>query len=876
MNHVIEGLIMYQRIKVIVFTMYFLFIIWSPIHSQIVTVTEDSSAFFLTTNILQICIKKNPWQILVTNQNKEIILQESQNQGLQFGSYHVTRVDSFQFLGQTTIVKRNPPRYHAEDEALISGESTCFYCSTTSGTQAVVYITFRNPWVFSVWLTVPGLVQNTREVFISSSDEHFFGLGGCWDAQSLDLKGLDVTMANRSGTPDQGAYIPFYISTKGYGILIDNYLDVHFDFIDPSNVEITAPPISGSEDGEGYFHGSSMLWYFYYGPDLFDVIERYTEHVSRPLLPPSWAVFAPWQWRNDNTEAGVYEDAMGMREAKIPCGLIWIDRPWATGGANMPPPFEWTPDLYPNGHQMFMDLQDMGYKTGVWVSKVLYGDLDDSTLVLQLKQDSQNWMIQDNCQMYKIDRGNIQRMDPYFTCQAYYESWNEMFHGDFVTLPRVIAYRGQKYVSGLWPGDNDNTYNYPSGLKANIAVMLNLAIAGFPFYGSETGGFPDPPGNNVTIRWAQFSSFCPIFETAGTPYTYSTYYRDIFRKYSELYTRLFPYRWSYTRTAHEKGHPITRALVLEYPDDPAGYNEKFEYLFGEWILVAPIISGGSSRSVYLPPGEWIDWWDGKRYNGGKSFSDYSATEEKIPLFVKAGAIIPMIEIQQTWQHSSVDPMTLKIYPNGETSFHIKGDEIVYPGQSQPYTDLKEVLITCNELSNRLDIQIGDSDYSYLLEIHQAWSVDSVIHNGKVMRMLQNLDSLNAVEEGWVSESRAGGIQSVKIKGSNMTSHSVTVFYSRISGLRNRYDSQLTFALKQIYPNPFNSMTHVTYEVPKYTHVNLTIYSLLGERIETLVNQHKQTGIYEVTWNASGQSSGIYFVYMQCADYKKMKKIILLK
>ena len=867
---------MVQRLKPIVFTAYFLLIIRVPVHARIVTVTEDSSAFFLTTDILQVGFKKNPWQIVVTNQNREIILQEQQNQGLQFGGFHVTAVDSFQFLGQTTIVKRNPPRYHAPDEALISGESARFYCSTTGGTQAVVYITFRNPWVFSVWLTVPEMVRSTREVFVSSSDEHFFGLGGCWDAQSLDLKGLGVTMANQTGTPDQGAYIPFYISTKGYGVLIDNYLNVHFDFINPSAVEITAPPIYGSVDGEGYFNGSSMLWYFYYGPDLLDVIERYTEHVSRPFLPPSWAVFAPWQWRNDNTETGVYEDARGMREAEIPCGLIWIDRPWATGSDHMPPPFEWTPGLYPNGHQMFMDLQEMGFKTGVWVAKNLYGDLDDSTLVHRLKQDSQTWMIRDNCQMYKIDRGNIQCMDPYFTCQAYYEAWNEMFHGDFVTLPRVIAFRGQKYVSGLWPGDNDNTYNYPSGLKANIAVMLNLAIGGFPFYGSETGGYPDPPGNNVTIRWAQFSSFCPIFETAGTPYKYSTYYRDIFRKYSELYTRLFPYRWTYAKIAHEKGHPITRALVLEYPDDPAGYNEKYEYLFGEWILVAPVVSGGSSRDVYLPAGEWIDWWDGKRVDGGKTLPDYSAEEKKIPLFVKAGAIIPMIGIQQTWLHSSVDPMTLKIYPKGETSFHIQGDEIVYPGQNQPYTDLKDVLVTCSELSGMTDIHIEDSDYSYLLEIYQACSVDSVIHNGHILRKFQNPDSLNAAEEGWVSENRAGGIHSVKIQGSGMTSHSVSLFYSALSGLRDRYNSGLNFALKQVYPNPFNSITHITYQIPDNMHVNLTVYSLAGEKIATLVNQPGQAGIHEVTWDAGGQSSGIYFAYLQCAHYRKMKKIILFK
>ena len=222
----------------------------------------------------------------------------------------------------------------------------------------------------------------------------------------------------------------------------------------------------------------------------------------------------------------------------------------------MPPPFEWMVERFPNGAKMFKDMNGMGYKTGVWVAKNLYGDFDNPKLNAELKRDAQPWLRRDNAQMYKIDRGNEQRMDPYFTCQAYWETWNEVFHGDFVTLPRVVAFRGNKYVNGMWPGDNLNSFDYPSGLMANVAPMLNLAISGFPFWGADTGGFPDPPGNEVTIRWAQFSALCPIFQTAGAPHLYEEPYRSIFRTYAGLYTQLFPYRWSYARQAHETGRPL--------------------------------------------------------------------------------------------------------------------------------------------------------------------------------------------------------------------------------------------------------------------------------------------------------------------------------
>jgi hypothetical protein len=458
-----------------------------PAGAAILSVEEGDGVVELKTRELNVRVQKDPWHISVFDKNGRLLTRETPGKALQYGEQRVMRVRDHKSLGRVKIVKRDPPYYHAEDEAVIVGESVRFNCETSGGeTGAQVHITFRNPSVFSVWMTVPGKIETTGEMFESSPSEHFLGLGECWDAKSLDLKGLSVTMRNKKGTPDQGGYVPFYLSTRGYGILVDNYLKVKFDFSDDDSVAIEAPSIADSEDGDGYFEGTSMLWYFYYGPDPLDVIDRFTEHVSRPAMPPSWALFTTWQWRNTSDQKVVYEDAKGMREARIPCGLIWIDRPWATGNDNMPPPFEWEAERFGDGHQMFMDLNEMGYKTGVWVAKNLYGDMDNPALVRKLKADAQSWLRRDNCQMYKIDRGNTQRMDPYFTCQAYWETWDDVFKGDFVTLPRVIAFRGQKHVNGKWPGDNAKNFEYSSGLKANIGAMLNLAIAGFPFWGSDT------------------------------------------------------------------------------------------------------------------------------------------------------------------------------------------------------------------------------------------------------------------------------------------------------------------------------------------------------------------------------------------------------
>ena len=747
-------------------------------HASIVDVTDDTDHVYMTTSELKVHVKKHPWQMFIYDKNQNLIANESASSPLQYGSRHVADIQSWTNMGHTTIVKRDPPLYHFEDEAVITGETIKFTCSTSGPDAMTVYVTFRNAWVFSVWMTVPGSASDTKERFDSSANEHFFGLGENWDSRSLDLKGLSVTMRNRTGGPDQGGWIPFYISTRGYGILVDNYRNVNFDFSSNSAVVLSVPKISGSSDGDGYFSGSSLLWYFYYGPDLLDVIDRFTEHVSRPALPPPWALFTSWQWRDTNDERGAYDDAHGMRNENIPCGLIWIDRPWATGDDNMPPPFEWVSDRFRNGSKMCADFQALGYQVGVWVAENLYvgeydcGTIMDKSVVQDLRNDARSFITRDNIKMYKIDRGNLQCIAPYFTTQAFYEVWDEVFHGDFVTLPRTVALRNQKHVCGKWPGDNENTYNYPSGLKANLSAFQNLSIVGFPFWGSDTGGFPDPPGNNVTIRWAQFSCFCPIFQTAGRPYAYSTQYRNIYRKYTELYTRFFPYRWTYARLAHEKGHPIARALALKYPNDTNTYNQDYEFLFGDWILVAPIVDSGASRDIYLPEGKWIDFWNGTTYAGPRTVKSYNAPEDIIPLFVRAGAIIPMIEVQQTWLGCTVDPITLKVYPSGTSSFRLYGDNITYQGRTAPYTDLKDNTFECIESGREIEINIGQSDVSYRLEVHCDIEPAVVKTNGSTIdRVIQS--EYSSASRGWYYDA-SGKMVYVKFPGSASTSHKVIV------------------------------------------------------------------------------------------------------
>ena len=834
-----------------------------------ITVYETSDQVTLQSSALDLVVQKNPWKITVKDKDGTTVFSEKENNVFINGTDYIAGMESYTATGYDTIIKRDPPLYHLYDESVIIGENFRFSCTSELGKDVTVDITFRSPSVFSVWMTLGGDAETVTQRFGSDASEHFFGLGECWDAQSLDLKGLSVSMNNRTGTPDQGGYVPFYISSKGYGILVDNYLAVNFDFTSDDGVSITAPPIAASVDSAGYFKGTSMLYYFYYGPDLLDVIDRFTEHVSRPALPPSWALFTTWQWRNTINEAQTYDDMAGMRDEDIPCGLIWIDRPWAQGAENMPPPFEWQADRFPNGPQMCQDLLAEGYKSGVWVAVNLYGTFADSMNYKLLKSDTRDFLVRDQVQMYKIDRGNLQSQDPLFTCQAYYEAWEDVFGEDFVTLPRTVANRAQQYVSGKWPGDNDNTYEYPSGIKANIAAMLNLAIAGFPFWGADTGGFPDPPGNQVTIRWSQFSTFCAIFEVAGTPYSYDQPYRDLYRTYVELYTRLFPYRWTYARLAHEKGHPMTRALALQYPDDADGYNQKFEYLFGEWILVAPMVDATEYRDVYLPEGKWIDWWDGTEYEGPVTVSGYHAPLERIPLFARAGAIIPMIESQETWMGASTDPLTLRIYPDEASSFRLLGETIVYPGKTAPYTDLQGLDIHCTMVDSTIAVSTGSFDHTLICEIHVPGEPLSVTYNGTALQAVSSTE-FESASEGYYYAADSRGVIYAKVSEGMLEENTLEVMV-HFTGTTDKVLRSPSFDIR---PNPVEEASMIFYELESAEEVHIVLTDLTGRNIKDIAGGEFGPGAHTLHLDPGKLTSGIYIVRFEAGDYRMSKEVVV--
>jgi alpha-glucosidase (family GH31 glycosyl hydrolase) len=263
----------------------------------------------------------------------------------------------------------------------------------------------------------------------------------------------------------------------------------------------------------------------------------------------------------------------------------------------------------------------------------------------------------------------------------------------------------QRYASFLWSGDVYSTWET---LETHVPVAINTALSGIPFWGTDIGGFV--PTKELTgelyVRWFQFAAFCPLFRSHGRtwklrlpwgwntgelgPDEISNYsggasnpdaselhnaaVEPICRMYLELRYRLLPYLYSAVREAHETGMPIVRALWLHFPDDRVASARGDEYVWGPSLLVAPVTrKGAASRAVYLPRGAWYDFWTEDARDGGREI-DRAVDLATLPLFVRAGTILPLGPVKQFTSEPVDEPLTLQIYAGADASARVYDDD----------------------------------------------------------------------------------------------------------------------------------------------------------------------------------------------------------
>jgi alpha-D-xyloside xylohydrolase len=560
--------------------------------------------------------------------------------------------------------------------------------------------------------------------FVAGANEHYLGFGERFNR--IDQRGQEVDLWVTNGASGGLAYkpVPFMMSSAGYAARLMSSARTLVRLArsdDPGVVSIRC------ESAQFHF----QVWT---GHPFEALLERYAALIGLPFYePPSW-VFGPWKsrdWTLEN-QSTVEEDLRLPRQYKLAGSVKLIDAAWESAYNS----FEFN-QKFPDPATMIAEARRSGYRMILWISPWMHQS-DPPSPVYQFCAD-QGFLIRNpqgkvyvhrlanspdfsgSCfdftnpaaaawwqaqierlvdmgvDGFKTDFGeqvpadavffdgstgrHMHNLFPVLYNQVTYAALSRKTHG--ILLARS-AWEGSQRVSAIWAGDQSADFGPATGLPSVILAGQNAGLSGFAIWASDVGGYFSQPSEEVFARWIEFGAFSPMMQIHGMgchePWNYSAHLLEIYRRYAQVHTDLFPYIFTFARKASATGLPIMRAMAFAFPDDPHIWDEMVEhqYGFGSELLVAPVYSGpGNQRRVYLPFGEWLDFWTGHAYNGGQAIR-VQAELDQIPVFARAGAVIPLLDPSPETLLPADDPevrqagqdLRLQVYPGADRTFEM--------------------------------------------------------------------------------------------------------------------------------------------------------------------------------------------------------------
>jgi alpha-D-xyloside xylohydrolase len=518
--------------------------------------------------------------------------------------------------------------------------------------------------------------------FAALPDEHFYGLGERFN--KLDQRGELVELWVKNGASGGNTYkpIPFVASSRGYGLAADTSRRVFVSLDHPTTPDVSTLTVEGSE----------LAVWLIPGPAQADIVRRYTAWIGRPPVPPAW-FFRPWKsrdWRVEDQQT-VLEDISRQREYGIPCGVKLIDATWETEGHS----FEFTAEKYPDVPAMIAALQEAGMELVLWISPSMTAGSEvydeaarrgflitdasgkpylhrlgnepgwEGTTVDFTNPAAVAWwqagvrrLMELGVRGLKTDFGEQVPEDAIFAngksgaemhnlLPVLYNAatWEVVKAYDGALLARS-AWAGSQRYPGIWAGDQSADFSPWAGLPSAIVAGLSAGWSGFPYWGSDVGGYFNPPDDEVFSRWAQFGAVSPVMEAHGLgsreAWDFLPQTLEIYRHYAILHDQLLPYSLAAATEARETGLPIMRAMPLLYPEHDEAHQDwaQYQFLYGPALLAAPVYSWGKQRQIWFPPGEWLDVDCGDRFSG-PLVTRVPAPIEKLPLYARSGAALPL-------------------------------------------------------------------------------------------------------------------------------------------------------------------------------------------------------------------------------------------
>jgi alpha-glucosidase len=548
----------------------------------------------------------------------------------------------------------------------------------------------------------------------------YYGLGD--KPENMNLRGRRFT---NWGTDTYGYVkgsdplyknIPFYLELQqrlAHGIFFDNSFKAHFDFA-AERADVTS----------FWSQGGEMNYYFIYGPSLTEVTQEYTRLTSPPELPPLWALgYHQCKW-SYYPESNVKAIAQGFRDRQIPCDALYLDIDYMDGyrcftwsPTHFPEPKRMVQELAADGFKTIVIIDpgikiDPNYpvysealandyfcrradgplmKGSVWPGLCNFPDYTRPEVREWwaglfkglIQEDGVKGVWNDMNEPAVFEKGTFPD-DVRFHYDGHPTSHKKAHNIYGMQMARATAagvkqfsfpnrpfsitrssYAGGQRYSSAWTGDNIASWEHL--WLANIQCQ-RLSISGFSFVGSDIGGFIDTPDAELYVRWIALGAFHPFFRTHSSgdhgdqePWSFGEEAAALAKSFIELRYRLLPYMYTTFWQYVKQGTPMLRPLTFLDQNDTETYLRMAEFGLGDHLLVCPITQAGvDGRWMYLPRGDWFYYYTDEPKSGGAEVWA-TAGLDRIPLFVRAGAVLPFYPVQQYVGEKVIEEVTLHVY-----------------------------------------------------------------------------------------------------------------------------------------------------------------------------------------------------------------------
>ncbi len=651
---------------------------------------------------------------------------------------------------------------------------------------------------------------------VMQPDEHFFGFGERMDF--LDQRGQKIHLNVELGSGPRPAVggkdilranycpVPYFMSSKGYAIF--------FHTASPTDWDMGWSRTNRYSYAAG---GGELDYYFILGPSVESMIHNYQLLTgTAPLMPRSAyglhvGSYSGGTWKYEECTSDQYPIDLvhRLRKEKIPFDLLWLDSTWrffnsrfGNGGCSFEfretfkHPQAMIDSIYANHVDMFglhiRSIIDNGRHNMLFDDAVKAGvtvpGADCAGIINFFDPDAVDWwwdngvmkvaplgvkflktdcgsslrFLPENTSGNRVEEDRLHNLFPIAYAKAPYEKFQTYNNRRGFNHTRE-GYAGIQRYPFIWAGDWGSEWQW---FEPVIRGGLNIGLSGVGYWSHCMGGFEQysPHDTDLYVRWCQFGLLSPVSILFGMdhpryhePWTYGREAMDIFIRYDALRYSLLPYIYSNAYRMYKTSRPLMTPLLYYYWVDELRYQISDQYLFGAALMVCPVtVKGALSRPVYFPGGKWIDFWTGERIEGRQRKS-FLTPPDLMPIFIKAGAIIPRQPAMQYIGEKPVDEITLLVYPDEDSSYDLYEDD----GTSLDYMEGGYALTAIHSSVQgeawqlQIDKPVGKyvpATHAYRVEGFWETHPRAVTQNGESMKELGEEADLSQ-QEGWFYDER---------------------------------------------------------------------------------------------------------------------------